>query len=210
MHHAYLVKGKGEERELRERLGAFLTIADEHIEWIYRTAANFKIDDARELKEKLSTKTNEGMTRVVCIASVSMNAEAQNTLLKIVEEPGERTYFFFVTSSPEKLLPTLRSRISMADIELEGVGKKGKKTEDTIKDLLKESANIISKIKDEKMNKDDTLVFMDRLIELAKENKMENKKGSETLKKLLTLRSYILDQSASLKQILETAVALSF
>ena len=34
----------------------------------------------------------------------------QNALLKTLEEPPRRTYIFLVTSRPERLLPTIRSR----------------------------------------------------------------------------------------------------
>jgi DNA polymerase-3 subunit delta' len=36
--------------------------------------------------------------------------EAQNTLLKTLEEPPSRTYIFLITSRPERLLPTIHSR----------------------------------------------------------------------------------------------------
>jgi hypothetical protein len=36
--------------------------------------------------------------------------EAQNALLKTLEEPPKRTYLFLITSRPERLLPTIHSR----------------------------------------------------------------------------------------------------
>jgi DNA polymerase-3 subunit delta' len=55
-----------------------------------------------------------------------MRAEAANAMLKILEEPWERTLFLLVSQSPEKLLPTVLSRtqevavpgVEIADMEL--------------------------------------------------------------------------------------------
>jgi len=49
--------------------------------------------------------------RVVGILNAEeMTVEAQNALLKTLEEPPSRTVFVMVTSLPERVLPTLRSR----------------------------------------------------------------------------------------------------
>jgi DNA polymerase-3 subunit delta' len=48
----------------------------------------------------------------VCIVDTvdEMNPNAANALLKVLEEPPERSLFLLVTSSPAKLLPTIQSR----------------------------------------------------------------------------------------------------
>ncbi|MDB5616580.1 DNA polymerase III subunit delta' [Tardiphaga sp.] len=48
----------------------------------------------------------------VCIVDTvdEMNANAANALLKVLEEPPQRSLFLLVTSSPAKLLPTIQSR----------------------------------------------------------------------------------------------------
>ncbi|HXK39748.1 MAG TPA: hypothetical protein VJ837_02870, partial [Candidatus Paceibacterota bacterium] len=43
--------------------------------------------------------------------------EAQNALLKMLEDPSPRTHFFLVTPHPELLLPTLRSRFAALEVE---------------------------------------------------------------------------------------------
>src|SRR5436190_8510409 len=39
-----------------------------------------------------------------------LDGYAQNSMLKTLEEPPPQTYFFLITSQPERLLPTMRSR----------------------------------------------------------------------------------------------------
>ncbi|MCD8073420.1 MAG: DNA polymerase III subunit delta, partial [Alistipes sp.] len=45
-----------------------------------------------------------------------MRVEAANALLKILEEPWEKTLFLMVSSSPEKLLPTITSRLQQIHV----------------------------------------------------------------------------------------------
>lgn len=45
-----------------------------------------------------------------------MTTEAQNALLKTLEEPGTRTYLLLTTAQPTKLLPTILSRCSRLEL----------------------------------------------------------------------------------------------
>lgn len=68
------------------------------------------IEDVRALQEAVRTARRHIRT-VVCIAdAATMTAQAQNALLKLLEEPREGLYFILVTSTPQTLLTTVRSR----------------------------------------------------------------------------------------------------
>lgn len=59
----------------------------------------------------LSLKAAEGGWRIVLIRDVDLaNVNAQNALLKNLEEPGSRTLLILVTSKPDRLLRTIHSR----------------------------------------------------------------------------------------------------
>ena len=45
-----------------------------------------------------------------------MNTQAANKLLKIIEETVEKTLFLMVSESPERLLPTILSRMQVVDV----------------------------------------------------------------------------------------------
>jgi DNA polymerase III delta prime subunit len=46
----------------------------------------------------------------------SITTEAQNSLLKTLEEPVAGALFFLITPAPETLLPTIRSRVQMLEL----------------------------------------------------------------------------------------------
>ena len=82
--------------------------------------------DADEVIRKLSFKSFEGGYKAVIIwLPEKMNTEAANTLLKILEEPWDRTLFVLVSESPRLLLPTIVSRVqevAVPGIEPEAIG----------------------------------------------------------------------------------------
>jgi DNA polymerase-3 subunit delta' len=70
------------------------------------------VDQVRDLVDhRLAMKRFEGRRRfVVFDPADAMNPAAQNALLKTLEEPPEDTTLVLVASSPDGLLPTIRSR----------------------------------------------------------------------------------------------------
>jgi DNA polymerase-3 subunit delta' len=70
------------------------------------------VDQVRDLVDhRLSMKRFEGRHRFVLIDPAdAMNPQAQNTLLKTLEEPPDGTTLVLVAGSPDALLPTIRSR----------------------------------------------------------------------------------------------------
>lgn len=68
-------------------------------------------NEADEMIRKLSFKPFEAQNKVMIIwLPEKMRTEAANTILKILEEPWERTLFIMVSEDPGKLLPTIISR----------------------------------------------------------------------------------------------------
>lgn len=72
------------------------------------------IDDIREMIRLSSTYPLEGGNRVIIIFNAEdMTIQAQNCLLKILEEPPNNTYFILTSGHQEQLLVTIRSRCQM-------------------------------------------------------------------------------------------------
>lgn len=70
-----------------------------------------RIAQVREVQALLAIGTHRRGLRVVLIRPAeAMNAAASNALLKSLEEPPPSTVFLLVSSMPERLLPTVRSR----------------------------------------------------------------------------------------------------
>ncbi|WP_194776655.1 DNA polymerase III subunit [Pararhodonellum marinum] len=85
-------------------------------DWIYHNGfekkqLNISKGAARSIIQALSLKSFEGGFKIVLIWNPEyLNIAAANTLLKILEEPPEKTLFFMVCSQPEQLLTTILSR----------------------------------------------------------------------------------------------------
>lgn len=72
---------------------------------------SFKVDAVRELREGAYVLPNEAPRRVMILAGAdSMTVQAQNAILKILEEPPERLLFVLTCENRALLLPTVRSR----------------------------------------------------------------------------------------------------
>jgi DNA polymerase-3 subunit delta' len=73
--------------------------------------SNISVNEARSILERLSLSAVEGGFRtVVMYLPEKMNVQAANALLKMVEEPPQKTLFLLITQAPEKVLLTISSR----------------------------------------------------------------------------------------------------
>lgn len=70
-----------------------------------------RIEQVRELQDFLAIGTHRGGLRTVVVRPAeAMNLACANALLKSLEEPPAGTVFLLVSSAPDRLLPTVRSR----------------------------------------------------------------------------------------------------
>ena len=70
---------------------------------------NVAVKIVRQYREDIFIRPNESDHKIY-IFPQDLGIEGQNTLLKILEEPPAYGVFILLTDSPEKLLPTVRSR----------------------------------------------------------------------------------------------------
>ena len=76
-----------------------------------RFKTQLTVDEVRQTVPFFGTSKAESGWRVAIVDSVDdMNQNASNALLKILEEPPERTVFFVISHSAATVLPTIRSR----------------------------------------------------------------------------------------------------
>jgi DNA polymerase III subunit delta' len=74
-------------------------------------SGSIKIDWVREAIDRAAYRPFEGRRRVVIVDGAdALIGEAQNALLKTLEEPPPSSVFVLITSRPDLLLPTVRSR----------------------------------------------------------------------------------------------------
>lgn len=85
----------------------------------YEDKRSIGIDDIRELRRSLnlSASSSDAVSRMaVMTGSERLTVEAQNALLKLIEELPERTVICLITDKASRLLPTVRSRCFLIPI----------------------------------------------------------------------------------------------
>ncbi len=213
LHHAYGILGDKE--KAKEEIQAFLTK-----ELKFPTTKNpdfwqsehnvFKIGDSRVLNEAHLNRPVKHGRKVFVVYANFITKDAQNSLLKIFEEPTPDTVFFLVLPEATDLLVTLKSRLifgkgggddaaSQAEAFLgANAGKR-----------LAMVAKIVKDMKDEKINKSDAIKFIKNLEKVIKHNHKSKKTHSGKDESLLVIEdlekavSYASDESPSIKVILE-------
>jgi len=147
-------------------------------------ASNRKVEDARNLLEKVQFTPVLGKNKIYIIDEVHMlTTEAFNTLLKTLEEPPENLIFILATTEAHKVLETIVSRCQRFDFRRISV--------DDIKNRLKEiSEKENINIEDDALEfiarrsaggLRDALALLDQSTVLALDNKSITKKDIVTL-----------------------------
>lgn len=86
-------------------------------------ASNNGVDDARRLKEVVQFRPMGRYTVVVIDECHMLTTQAQNALLKTLEEPPKHVVFILATTEPHKVLDTIRSRCHEFRFNLVAAGK---------------------------------------------------------------------------------------
>lgn len=75
-------------------------------------ASHNGVDDMRELRDRAMYAPADSRYRIFIIDEAHMiTNQGANALLKVVEEPPAHLIFIFATTEPEKVIPTIRSRV---------------------------------------------------------------------------------------------------
>lgn len=89
------------------------------VDYKEQNAADFRgIDSIRDIlrKMRLRTLSGSGVRAWTMDECHKLTGEAQNALLKALEEPPSHVYFFLCTTDPQLLLKTIRSRCSEHEV----------------------------------------------------------------------------------------------
>ena len=81
---------------------------------IHINGADYKsaqIDDIRNLKKKIFQSTISDSNRFIIFDDIELfNRNSLNALLKIIEEPSKKNYFFLINNKGKPLIETIKSR----------------------------------------------------------------------------------------------------
>ena len=118
LSHAHLIIGpNGIGKSILARIFALKILNKEKdIDYVdivnYRPSkASMGVDEVREIIEEVSKRPYEGDKKVIIIHEGSkLTIQAQNALLKTIEEPPQGVYIILLAESLETLLETIKSR----------------------------------------------------------------------------------------------------
>jgi len=169
---------------------------------------SFGIDDSRKVSSH-ATRRAVGGTQIFILAFNSSTIEAQNALLKTLEEPTPHTYLFIVVPASEILSPTVLSRartISLAkqfDTDQQG---------DFARTLLEaghgERLALIKKLVDDK-DKVELLRLLDQLeAQLYHVSSKQRAAYTPFFYEIMLIRGYLRDRSPSTKILFEHLMLL--
>jgi len=80
-------------------------------------SGSIAVQEAKAIIDTLSlTAVEDGYKAIVFYLPEKMNAAAANKLLKMVEEPPEKSLFLFITHNPDKVMQTIFSRCQSSRI----------------------------------------------------------------------------------------------
>lgn len=163
--------------------------------------ALLSVEDAREVQSFASTKSVGGGRKFIVLSFSEATRQAQNALLKTIEEPHEGVHFFIITPVFDALLPTLKSRL----FKIEG-GKSGEYAELAKTFLGTRSAKRMALLKHilEEKKRDEALAFVSELeVSLRGLGNTFDAQKAESLERVETALRNLRLQGASLKMILE-------
>ena len=107
-HHAYVY-----EADTLESAALPDTACVTNVDVAHVVRDRFSIDDARILKEEAATRPVAAANRQFVILTKQFTFEAQNALLKLIEEPPHGVVLHIIVPQVGSLLPTVRSRVSI-------------------------------------------------------------------------------------------------
>jgi len=159
LYHSYVIEGEPETTGalLLEFLEKRKITDKQSSDLLFQTYESFTMDNSGEIKDWHSRCGLGEGKRVCIIATKFINREAEQTLLKIIEEPALNTHFFIVIPDSSVLLDTIISRVHVV------------KTEQQINtDLQKLVLKFVSSSPKDRV---------DKIAEIIKENKDEENSG---------------------------------
>jgi DNA polymerase III delta prime subunit len=207
LHHAYIVEGDLDtsKRELHSFLKEHFNLVPGSADMFIFSYPDLGVDNVEEIISANLRKPSQGSRKVLIIDFVSISIQAQNSLLKTLEEPQQNTHIFLLTQTSSVFLPTVLSRVHVISY-----GDSKKSIDKDIQEralffLTSSHAERLETIKDILKEKDDEEIGEEYIQSLVFELERQSHIKIETkdLHPFLILDEYIRDASSSNKLLLE-------
>lgn len=204
LHHAYLIAGDSTvvvphiENFLITKL-SFPVVGNP--DYWRETQETFGIDESRAISEIHRGHPVVHSRRIIIIEAQSITHEAQNALLKVLEEPVSHTHFFLIVPNESDLLPTVLSRLFI--IKNEQSDSDATLGKNFLNMSISDRMVFVSKLAENKEKKQIDM-FIRSLIFAFRPYLTANTLDSHIyMEKLLAVHEYIRSRGASVKALLE-------
>jgi DNA polymerase III delta prime subunit len=176
------------------------------------SAAVFGIDEARLLREHALLRPIAGEEKFFIIAVDALTREAQNALLKTLEDPTPGTYFFLLLPSAETLVLTLRSRLEIVRGHTPRTSAHDQARAflaAPLAERLERAAVLAEALAKEKTTRESVVAFIGALSVAARKEKVFPRDRTTALQEIARIEGYARDRSASVKMLLEHLAIVS-
>lgn len=154
------------------------------------------IEQAREIKDFFSIKPFSATGRGVVLANASvLTPDAQQALLKTLEELPAKGLFILISNTDASFLPTVLSRCQVIRSEVEKEKEDFREIENLINSSLEQRFEYVEKCKDKEK-------LLNSLISFFRKKMFEDPKYSQILEELLEMEKY-MKQNVNPRGILE-------
>jgi DNA polymerase III delta prime subunit len=220
LHHAYLIEGAEQEivPEILKFIKSLGIKTSANPDFYHLSFDSFKIEDARNLKSIEYEKGFSVGKKIFLISANNFLLEAQNTLLKIFEEPIENTHFFIIVPNKNALLKTLVSRFYLIETK-RGQVEELKEAEKFITMPLKNRIDYIKELlveaeeDEETISLDSTrskaLKFLNALEVILHERFLKNSSDAEPFSHIFKVREFLSQPGSSVKTLMESVAIIT-
>lgn len=208
-HHSFLVslEGKATQEEVLEALKVQAENLFEKGPTLVQKflTDSFSIELAREVKAAQDNRTVKDEHRFIFIGFSSITPQAQNALLKVLEEPSKNTYFFILSPNRSLILDTVRSRC--VDLEIcPSEDEEARLQESFLAKNSKERLEIVKKLLSERSLVDSFYSNLEQEIARLKDRR---EFSSKKMRQLLSKSKYYAQSGSPAAKYLLEELALS-
>jgi len=225
IHHAFVVEGRIVPQELRQQIEDTLH-APKLLTPLILASDVFTIDMARELIRTASKSYSHKGHLLLCTHALTYTRDAQNALLKILEEPRPSTTIILMVRDSKMLLDTILSRCVLvkssedAD-DPDNVSIDSQKAKEMMdaspSQRITLCENLIKKYENETISRNEIagiIIQIEFLLHkklMTEKNSQENREyhnSSRFFMEISKLRNALILPTASIKQILEGVIVV--
>lgn len=216
LHHAYIVEGNTEESHasLFSILKTHFGMVPGHADLFIFDTESMGVDNVTDIISANMRKPVAGGKKFIVTSFTTISHNAQNSLLKTLEEPQKNTHIFLLTQTASVFLPTVLSRVHVVGLEnsTESSGRESVTSEASLLAATFLSSPIprrLELVKEMIKDRDDERIndaFVERFVaELETKAYTHNAdlKKTSYMAPFLVVDEYLRDQSSSKKLLLE-------